>query len=289
MSLWAHLEFSDLVRHSSSGSGDQYLDSVHASTEIIIHTNGLRQAGTSLGYPNTEIMALQKGTFSLLKRSGTPGFHGWCGRRRTLIQGWISSKGAGVAQDALEKTQQSCVLVGEGGKSCLQQDVPFCRGRWWQLGWGKEKKMQGSTLCGKRSLSCLPQPARPRSHPTGHCSSQPTLQEGLTAHSPLPLGNLHPSTSGLAPGMKKQQLFPWRGGQRKKWGRQWLHLPAPAGPQLSIIRSHMSGMILQLPGSIELLPLQGECPTWFEWLFCLLNSLLFSLSFPLVSGKKRET
>lgn len=216
MSLWAHLEFPDLVRHSSSGSGDQSLDSVHASTEIIIHTNGLRQAGTFLGYPNTEIMTLQKGTFSLLKRSGTPDFHGWCGRRRTLIQGWISSKAAGVAQDPLEKTQQSCLLMGEGGKSCLQQDVPFCRGRWWQLGWGKEKKMQDSTLCGKRSLPCLPQPACPWSHQTGHCSSQPTLQEGLTAHSPLPLGNLHPSTSGLAPGMKKQQLFPWRGGQRKQ-------------------------------------------------------------------------
>jgi len=30
-----------------------------------------------------------------------------------------------VAQKLLEKTQQSCLLVGEGAKSFLQQDVPL--------------------------------------------------------------------------------------------------------------------------------------------------------------------
>lgn len=109
--------------------------------------------------PNTRIMTLQKGTFSLMKRSRISAFHRWSGRRGTLTQASITPKGADVGQKPLEKTQQSCLLVGKRAnlQTAYIKMFIFCRGRWWQLGWGKGEKIQGSTLCVKRLLPCFPQ------------------------------------------------------------------------------------------------------------------------------------
>lgn len=69
----------------------------------------------------------------------------------------------------------------------------FCRGRWWQLGWRKGKKIQGSTLCGKRSLSCVPQLASSQSQPNR------SLAPGVS-HPTLPsLSNFHLSMFGADP------------------------------------------------------------------------------------------
>lgn len=150
--------------------------------------------------------------------------------------------------------------------------------------------MQGSTPRGKRSLpACRSQPALGATKRVTAPGSP--RWGGLTAHTPLPLGDFHLPT--FRAGSRDEKAAPLSlEGYRKKWGRRWLHLPAPAvsGPWLSIIRSHRSGRLLQLLGPTEPLPLQGKYPTCFEGLPCLLNSLLFGPSclLPLVSGKKKR-
>lgn len=182
MSLWAHLEFSDLVRHLCSGSGDQSLDMVHASTEIIIPTNGFRQAGTSLAYPRMEIMALQKATFNLLKRSGIPDFRGWCGRRRTLTQGWISSKGADVAQDLWKSPSNPACWWGRGNPAYNKMFLSAEEGddSWDE---GRTKKCSAAPCVGKGRSPACHSPAHTGSHQMGHWPQ--------AAHTPLSLGSFH--------------------------------------------------------------------------------------------------
>lgn len=71
------LGLSELASHASSDFGDQSLRPLnifHAPTETMIQTDGFRWAGRTLGSPNTVIMTLQKGAFSLMKKSGIPAF-----------------------------------------------------------------------------------------------------------------------------------------------------------------------------------------------------------------------
>lgn len=156
-----------------------------------------------------EFMALQKGTFSLLKTSGIPDFHGWYGRRRTLIQGWISSKGADVAQEPLEKTQQSCLLVGEGGKkfllttrcSYLQRKVMIAGMRKGEKNAGQHPVWEKVAPLPTTAKSCSEPPYKSLPTTNLHCGkgSQPThlCVWAISIY-------LHP---GLAPGKKISRSF----------------------------------------------------------------------------------
>lgn len=102
----------------------------------------------------------------------------------------------------------------------------------------------------------LPGPAslhlEPAKRVTG--SSQPAAWQGLTPPTPVLLSNFH-LYSVLALGLKSSSLLGGLGrGRRKNWGRQWLHLPATTAsePGLSIFKSHRSGMLLHLLGSMSL-------------------------------------
>lgn len=155
-----------------------------------------------------------------------------------------------MAQEPLEKTQQSCLLVGEGGEkillktrcSYLQRKVMIAGMRKGEKNAGQHPVWEKVAPLPATANSCSEPPYESLPTTNLHCGkgSQPThlCVWAISIY-------LHP---GLAPGKKKQQLFPWRGGQwmQKKWGRQWLHLPAPtaSGPWLNLTRNHMSGILL---------------------------------------------
>lgn len=119
-----------------------------------------------------------------------------------------------MAQEPLEKTQQSCLLVGEGAKSCLQQDVHLLQRKVMTSGMREGEKNSGQHPVWEK-ITPLPAPASLHSHPakwvTG--SSQPTVWRRLAPHSPVSLGNFHLSIFH-AGSRDKKQLFPGRGGKR---------------------------------------------------------------------------
>lgn len=107
-----------------------------------------------------------------------------------------------MAQEPLEKTQQSCLLVGEGAKSSLQQDVHLLQRKVMTAGMREGEKNSGQhPVWGK--IPPLPAPASLHPEPakwvTG--SSQPAMWGGLTPHSPVGAISIY-LYSLLAPGLK---------------------------------------------------------------------------------------
>lgn len=93
-----------------------------------------------------------------------------------------------MAQEALEKTQQSRLLVGDGAKSCLQQDVRLLQRKVMTAGMREGEKNSGQHPVWEK-IAPLPVPASLRLEPAKRVtgSSQPTTGQGLTPHMPVSL------------------------------------------------------------------------------------------------------
>lgn len=120
-----------------------------------------------------------------------------------------------MAQELLEKTQQSCLLVGEGAKSCLQ-DVRLLQRKVMTAGTREGEKNSGQHPVWEK-ISCLPAPASLYSEPAKQVMGcgQPTAWQGLTSHVPMSLSNFHLPIF-CAGYRDKKQLSPGRGGQRRQ-------------------------------------------------------------------------
>ena len=119
-----------------------------------------------------------------------------------------------MAQEPLEKTQQSCPLVGEGAKSCLQQDVRLLQRKVMTAGMREGEKNSGQYPVWEK-IAPLPAPASLHLEPAKRvtASSQPTVWQRLTPHTLVSLGDFHLSIF-CAGSRDKTQFFPGRGGQR---------------------------------------------------------------------------
>lgn len=123
-----------------------------------------------------------------------------------LIQGWISSKGAHVEQEPLEKTQQSCLLVGEGGEILLTTRCSFLHRKVMTAEMREGEKNAGQHRVWDE-VSPLPATASSHSGPSKRVtgSSQPPLWGGLSR------GNFHLSTFRVGSRDGKAPALPLEG------------------------------------------------------------------------------
>lgn len=110
------------------------------------------------GLPSMEIKILQKGDFSLVRRWGISAFCRWSGERGTVTPEWVTPKGTDMAQELLEQTQQSLLLMGEREKSYLQLDDHLLQRKVMTAGMKEGEKNSGQHLVWE-TIVLLPAPA----------------------------------------------------------------------------------------------------------------------------------